>query len=220
MKGDIIMKFMRNNWYYVGGVLFVLLSFGMILFGQGLDTRQLLLIALYMTMLVHQFEEYGCPGGFPMFWNVGTCGEQKLYDRYPMNKRGSAISNLSFWIVYIIAIFLYEIPLLNIMVSYFAFGQLMMHGIMINVKARTKYNPGMASTIILMVPISIYNLWYLASNYAVPSWNWWGAALLLPVCLGALLGFPLTVTKSKESAFRYTDNEMQRFNVLEKLGVK
>lgn len=214
------MKFIRNNWFYIGGILFVFLAFGMILFGHGIDPRQTLLIALFMTLLVHQFEEYACPGGFPMYWNVGTCGEKKLYDHYPMNKRGSAITNVSTWLVYIIAILLYDIPVISIMISYFGFGQLIMHGFMMNKKAHTKYNSGLASTILLMVPIGIYNLYYLASNYAIPSWSWWVAILLLPVCVVILIAIPLTVTKNKDSKFNYTEDEVNRFHVLEKLGIK
>lgn len=55
-----------------------------------------------MSLLIHQFEEYALPGGFPLIWNAGVSGERENYHAYPMNKQGSAFSNLSFWLVYIL----------------------------------------------------------------------------------------------------------------------
>lgn len=214
------MNWLRNNWFYLGGVIFIALAFFVGIFGAELDPRQRLHILLFMTMLVHQFEEYALPGGFPMTWNAGACGEREKYDRYPMNKKGSAISNVSFWVVYVIVIFLYKLPVLSIMISYMGFGQVMMHGVMINKKCHTKYTPGLASAVLLMVPVGIYNMWYLASNYIVPSWSWWVAVLILPVLLVLLLLIPLTVTKDENSPYAYTEEEMARFHMLEKLNIR
>ena len=213
------MKWLRSNWQYVGGVLFVALAFVVGIWGGELDPRQRLMVLLYMTMLAHQFEEYAWPGGFPLAWNAGTCGEKEIYDRYPMNKKGSTFSNLAFWIVYIVFIFLYEHTLLILVASYMAFGQVMMHGVMMNKKAHTKYSPGMATAIFLMAPMSIYTIWYLAVNYDIPSWHWWGAVLLLPVFLVTLLAIPLKVTADKKSPDKYTIEELNRGGVPKRLNI-
>lgn len=214
------MKWLRSNWQYIGGILFVALAFFIGIRGHLLDPRQRLMILLYMTMLAHQFEEYAWPGGFPLAWNAGTSGEKVLYDRYPMNKKGSTFSNLAFWVVYIAFIFLYKHPIFIIVASYMAFGQVMMHGVVMNKKSHTKYSPGMATAIFLMAPMSIYTIWYLATHYDIPAWNWWGAALLLPVFLVTLLGIPLKVTTDKNSPDRYTAEELSRGGVPARLGIR
>jgi hypothetical protein len=58
------MKLYRNNWYYIGGILFVVLSFVMGFFGNHVSPIQLILVTSFMALLVHQFEEYVLPGGF------------------------------------------------------------------------------------------------------------------------------------------------------------
>ena len=65
------MTFWRKNWYYIGGILFVLLAFIMGLWGgYRLGTIQIILVFSWMGMLMHQFEEYAFPGGFPIISNM------------------------------------------------------------------------------------------------------------------------------------------------------
>lgn len=67
--------FWQRYWYYIGGVIFVILTFIMGLWGcNALDYVTVLLIFSWMGMLVHQFEEYAWPGGFPLFliWSCLT----------------------------------------------------------------------------------------------------------------------------------------------------
>ena len=69
MKGSdpvmSISKFYIENWYYVGGILFVVLAFLVGFFGELIDPLRKILLLSYMALLVHQFEEYAIPGGFP-----------------------------------------------------------------------------------------------------------------------------------------------------------
>ena len=59
-------RFIREYWYYIGGIIFVVLAFITALFGGEIDPVRRITIVLFMSMLLHQFEEYACPGGFPM----------------------------------------------------------------------------------------------------------------------------------------------------------
>ena len=67
----------RNNWYYVGGGIFVGLAIVMALFGELIDPVRRIMIVGYMGLLIHQFEEYVLPGGFPMVWNIVQSGERE-----------------------------------------------------------------------------------------------------------------------------------------------
>lgn len=213
------MKFIREYWYYIGGIIFVILAFITALFGSEMDPVRVITIALFMCLLLHQFEEYACPGGFPMYWNIGACGEKVKYDRFPLNKNSSAFSNVSFWFICIAAIIWSDCYLLGIATSYMAFGQLMMHGVMINKKAGTKYNPGMGS-LLVWIPVSIYYIWYVASHFDVPAWNWLISFIVILVCLVALLAIPLKKLEDAESIYPWTKDEIDRFHSKEKLGIK
>ena len=90
------MKFWRRNWYYIGAVLFVALSFFMGFWGSSFSHIQVILIFSFMAMLVHQFEEYAYPGGFPSITNIALFGEKKVPDRYPLNANQCWISNVFF----------------------------------------------------------------------------------------------------------------------------
>jgi hypothetical protein len=62
-------KFYSKNWYYIGGILFVVLSFLIGFFGEAFDPLSKILTLSFMALLVHQFEEYALPGGFPAIMN-------------------------------------------------------------------------------------------------------------------------------------------------------
>lgn len=88
------MKFYSRNWYYIGGILFVIMSFVMGFFGDGVSQIEKILIFSFMSLLVHQFEEYGLPGGFPAFFNVIMNGEKEAPDRYPQNSQLAMVVNV------------------------------------------------------------------------------------------------------------------------------
>ena len=85
------MKAYRNNWYYIGGIIFAVLAIILGLFGDMIDPMRRIMIVLFMCLLAHEFEEYAVPGGFPSAWNIGVSGETKAGDKYPLNTK-SALS--------------------------------------------------------------------------------------------------------------------------------
>ena len=215
------MKFYRNNWYYIGGILFVVLSFFIGLFGRDIDPLRIVLTLSFMALLVHQFEEYALPGGFPAVWNIVASGEKESPNRYPLNKQSSLVANTFMaYLLYILAIIFKEWYWLGLITMFIGFAQLIMHGIIIPKKFKTFYNPGLASTIFLQVPVSIYYIWYLQVNYSIPTWNWWVAIIGLPITAFLTLIAPISIYKDKHSPYPFSKEEMQRFSVQEKLQKK
>lgn len=87
-------RFLSKNWYYAGGVLFVALAFLVGFFGDALDPLRNILLLSFMALLVHQFEEYAIPGGFPAVFNIGLMGEKEFPDRRPLNRKSALIVNV------------------------------------------------------------------------------------------------------------------------------
>ena len=158
------MRFWRRNWYYIGGILFVFLAFGMGLWGSGhLSRLQVILVFSWMGMLMHQFEEYAFPGGFPLISNMAGLGELEHPERYPLNARQSFLSNVIFcYLSYIIPILFPNLIWMGASQVLAGVWQLPGHGIAMNIRLKSKYNPGLASTALLQTPVAIYYIWYVA----------------------------------------------------------
>ncbi len=80
------MSWYRRHWYTVG--LFV--AVGAIAFlavrWQTLDVLQRLSLLNFVALLLHQFEEYGWPGGEPAIMNI-VLQRSPIPDRYPLEIR-------------------------------------------------------------------------------------------------------------------------------------
>lgn len=212
------MSFHRNYWYYFGAILFVILSFVMGLFGTDIDPQRRILIFGFMAFLVHQFEEYALPGGFPMIWNMVYANEREVPERYPLNKKNSQFVNTFFlYTFYIIVIIFKDWYWLGILSMTFAFAQFVVHGIIIPKKFKSFYNPGIASVIFLQIPVGIYYFWFLATNYDIPTWNWWVGICSVPVAALLLIQLPMLLFQDKNSPYPWSEAEMERFSVKSKL---
>lgn len=119
------MKWYRNHWYYVGGVIFVVLSFLVGLFGGSIDPVRRILIYSFMALTLHQFEEYVLPGGFPMCWNMGVVGEMEHPESYLLNKQSAFFCNVvCVYPLYIAAIIWSDFYILGLVTIYFHITQI------------------------------------------------------------------------------------------------
>lgn len=212
------MNFYRKNWYYIGGILFVMLTFVMGFWGHNISHIRTILIYSFMALLVHQFEEYALPGGFPPTWNRAVSGEKDVPNRYPLNKQSSLVVNtFCAYSFYLLAIIFPTWYWLGIMTMLFGYTQFIVHGIMINRKLKSFYNPGLGAVIFLHIPIGIYYLWYLITNVSMGAWNWWVGILGLPIAALLIIQAPIQIFKDKNSPYPWLQSEMDRFSVKEKL---
>ena len=211
------MTWYRHNWYYVGGVIFALLAFGLGLFGDMLDPMRRIMIVLYMCLLAHQFEEYAVPGGFPSAWNVGVSGEQESGDRYPLNTKSAFIVNICCaYPIYFIGILFSHVHIISIFVAYFTMLQILMHGGLMNKKMGTLYNPGVATALFVMLPTGIYTLWYLAAHFQIPSWNWWVPILCFPLVAFTTILLPILKCQDKNSPYPFPERDVKGFSIQNK----
>lgn len=208
------MDFYRKNWYYIGGLIFVVLAFVMVLFGDMVSPLRRLNIALFMGLIIHEFEEYVLPGGFPVALNKGVFGEPRLFDRYPANTNSVLIVNVfCAYPIFILGIIFCNFIPLGIFLSYFGFAQILIHGVVINKKFRTIYNPGMASIIFVLIPLGVYYLWYVATHFPLPLWYWWAPLLVLPVYCILTIMLPIQLGKDKDTSYIFPAKEIKPFSV-------
>ena len=215
------MKFYRNNWYYIGGVYFVALAFIMGFFGSGISDIQVVLIYSFMALLLHQFEEYALPGGFPAVFNIAFSKERENPDRYPLNKNSSLVVNVFLaYPLYIIPIFLPNVIWLGLIQVLAGVAQIFVHGISINRKMKSLYNPGLAAVVFLHIPIAIYYIWFVVANGLVGIWDFAGGLIGVVAAAILLILMPVKLLQNRQSKYPWSEKEMARFNVVDNLKSK
>ena len=213
------LKFYIKNWYYFGAVLFVALAYIVGFFGDAINPLQKILTLSFMALLVHQFEEYGLPGGFPAIHNnILTPGGSEAPDRYPLNQKSAAIINtIGAYSFYIIPIFLPNLIWLGLAQILFGMMQITVHGIVINVKMKTLYNPGMGAIIFLHWPIGIYYMLYIYANGLIQALDWIGTIVCTVTAAIFIVALPNRLLRDKNSEYPFLKEEMERFHMKEKL---
>ena len=180
------MKFWQRYWYYIGGVAFVILTFAMGLGGSAaLDYVQVLLIFSWMGMLVHQFEEYAWPGGQCFVSNVVLC-----------------------YLCYIVPIFFPQLIWLAAAQIFQGLWQIPAHGIVLNMRLKSKYNPGLFAAVFLQLPVAIVFIWYVLTFMPeAANQLWWGIPGSL-VLLGISFGLPILFMHDRDSKDPFEEREL------------
>lgn len=217
------MKFLMNHWYHISGVLFVIGTFAMICFGQDISAFQTILILNLLTTLLHEFEEYAMPGGFPVAMNMVLQGERADADHYPLDKRTACINNFFIVLVlYIIAAIFPTWYWLGIISMCLGIAQVLIHDILINIRLKSLFSPGAVTAFFLHLPIGIYYFYYIAQhNLAVPALEWWVGFVGTPISAFATILLPILILRNRQSPYHWSADEMKRSNIparLKKIG--
>ena len=211
------MNLYRRNWYYIGGILFVILSFVMGFFGHLVSHIQLILIYSFMALLVHQFEEYGLPGGFPALFNVIMNGETQAPDRFPQNSHLAMVVNVALAYPFYIAAILFPGAIwLGLATMFFGLSQILFHGIVINRSLKSFYNPGLAACIFLHGPIGIYYIGYVANYGLAGTWDYVGGILATILAAVLIVALPVRLFSNRKAKYPFSKTEMERFGMMEK----
>lgn len=205
-------NFLLHHWYDLGAISGLLAYRYYYVNRQTLSVPQKLLIANFIALCIHQFEEYRFPGGFPLAMNLGV-HKSTAPDRYPLNAWSGFLTNIpSTYGVYLPALLFPEAAWLGLTTVLFGFSQFYIHGININLKCGSIYNPGLASVIFGFIPIGLKYVLHMQSNGLLTPRDWlygvlgtWAFSYLLlaKTTFGWLPDY--------NSPYPYTPAEMQRW---------
>jgi len=162
------MNFLRLHWFDLGLVL--ALVAGIYLFLAPLDLISLVLWINLIALFLHQFEEYHYPGYFPGMMNRVMFSSQEP-DRYPLNANTAFIINVTVgWITYFLAALFGEKALwLGIAAVLISVGNFVAHTFLFNLRGKSRYNPGMLTSDLLFLPISvIFFILIIRGKFATP----------------------------------------------------
>lgn len=213
------MKTLRRHWYNIGAVVAIGMMVYLFFYWKEIIVLQKLLIMSFIAILIHQFEEYGFPGGEPAIMNMVLQASEKP-ERYPLNQNSAMITNvLASYVFYLIPIFFPNIIWLGFAPILMGMFQFIVHGIVTNKKLHTIYNPGLGAVVLLHFPIGIYYIYYISSNNLINGWGWL-ISIIYMVSYAFIFINKMTYTwlADKDSKYIFNEEEMKRFNVREKLS--
>lgn len=145
-----------------------------------------LLWANLISLFLHQSEEYRYPGYFPGMVNSVMFASQQP-DRYPLNTNTALIVNVVIgWLTYFLAgVFAEKAIWLGIATTLISAGNFIAHTLLFNMKAKTRYNPGMLTANLLFLPIAV-SFFVLVINSGLATSLDWAIGIPLGIALNYL----------------------------------
>ncbi len=212
------MNFLRRHWYNIGLYIAIIAAIYLALAWSGIQILQRLLILNFIAMLIHQYEEYALPGGEPAIINM-VVQPSDIPDRYPLNQNSAMVTNLLYSYGFcLIPIFFPNVIWLGLAPMLAAVSQLVVHGILNNLKLKSFYNPGLGAVVFIHMPVTVYYIVYIQSNGLANIWIWIAAIVYLVfymvICLAKLT---YTWLADRNSPYPFDEVEMKRFNVTNRL---
>jgi hypothetical protein len=185
-------QWLKRDWAKVGLVLSTFLFIFLFVFVRETDFVVFILLVQTPLYLLHEAEEYVFPGGFGEYFNGRILNQ---------NPNDGPLSETFIFFVNILLIWI-ALPLfgtlslvdyrLGLWIPYFSLFAGISH-ILLAIKARRIYSPGLVVSLLLNIPFSVWSIIYLASrgvignalfNYHLPIGI--GINAVLPV-MGAIL---------------------------------
>lgn len=151
------MDFLRRHWFDVGAGVGLWVGLWVYRELDNLTAYQVIMWLSLLSLFAHQVEEYRSVGTFPGMVNK-VMYQSAMPDRYPLNTNTALYVNvLVGWGTYFLAAWLAERAIwLGIATIIVSLGNILAHTFVFNVKGRTFYNAGMATSWLLFGPISYY----------------------------------------------------------------
>lgn len=202
------MKLICKHWYQAGlvsaGIALVVLIFNW----SNLSILARVSLINFIGIMLHQFEEYGLPGGTPYFMNKYMRGGN---ERYPLNQLSAMLVNVIIgYVCYLLPVFLPDVLWLGMTtILYGCVFQVIMHICTFATKFHRFYNPGLGAVLCIHVPCGIYYIWYTARNQLMAANDWIFTAIYLMgmILFTALVG--QLIFSSKESKYPFSEKEIE-----------
>jgi hypothetical protein len=212
------MRFLRRHWYDLGLIPAALAIVALVVGWRDMDVLQRLLLLNFVVILIHQYEEYGWPGGEPAIMNL-VIQPSTTPDRYPLNQNSAMLINvLATYGLYLVPVFFPRIIWLGLAPVLFGISQFIVHGIVTPKKMRMLYNPGLAAVVLGHIPIGAIYIYYIQTRGLAGVWDWvLGVAYMFAFVFITLLKMTYTWLADPQSPFAFDEIEMGRFSVRQKM---
>lgn len=214
-------KLLRRHWHDIGLGSAVVAGAYLLFSWDDLGVLQRLLILNFIVVLLHQFEEYSWPGGFPAVANLvfmPLAGMSRYFK--PLNQLSSAIANLTFaYVFYLLPVFFPRtiwLGLATVIVG--AVLQVIGHAIIVNYQIRSLYSPGVATAVFGWLPLGVVYIYYIEKHDLASGWDWVAAIGYMIVAM-VLIFYVIEqrIFGGENPPYPFEQDEMKRFDIEGKL---
>lgn len=213
-----LFKLFRRHWHDVGLVSALIAGVYLAVAWGDLSVLQRILILNFIIVLLHQFEEYSWPGGFPSVANVVFiplfAGSMK-----PLNQLSSAVANCVFaYVYYLLPVFFPNAIWLGLSTFIVGSGlQVIAHCIVVNYRIRSVYSPGAATALFGWLPLGAIYLSYIYEHDLVSGWTWLAAIGYTIVAMYVtFFAVEQTLLGSDNPRYPFDKDELERLHIPEK----
>jgi hypothetical protein len=213
-------KFFRRHWHDVGLVSVLIASVYLAVAWGDLSVLQKILVLNFIIVLLHQFEEYSWPGGFPSLANVVLLPSFARYMK-PLNQLSSAVANCLFaYVYYLLPLFFPTVIWLGL--STFIVGsviQVIGHCVVANYRIRSVYSPGVATALFGWLPLGVFYVYYIYEHDLVSGWTWLAAIGYTVVAMYFIFfAVEQTMLGSDDPRYPFDEDELKRLGIPEKFA--
>lgn len=214
-------KFFRRHWHDVGLISAAVAGIYLAVAWHDLGFLQRILILNFIVVLLHQFEEYSWPGGFPAVANLVFMPLEPM-SRYfkPLNQLSSAVANVAFaYVFYLLPVFFpgtIWLGLSTMIVG--AVLQVIGHAIVVNYQIRSLYSPGVATAVFGWLPLGAVYVYYIQEHGLAGGWEWL-AAIGYTIVAMTLIFYVIEqrILDGENPPYPFDPDEIRRFDIQGKL---
>jgi hypothetical protein len=214
-------KVLRRHWHDVGIFSALVAGICLAIAWNDLDVLQRILLLSFVVVLLHQFEEYSWPGGFPAVANLVmmSLGGMSRYFK-PLNQLSSAVANLTFaYVFYLLPVFFPHVIWLGLSTMIVgAVLQVIGHAIVVNYQIRSLYSPGVATAVFGWLPLGVIYVYYVYAHGLITGWDWLAAIAYMVVAM-TLIFYVIEqlILGGENPPYPFEQDETERFHIPEKL---
>lgn len=214
-------KFFRRHWHDVGILSALVAGIYLAAAWNDLEVLQRILILSFIVVLLHQFEEYSWPGGFPAVANLVmlSIGGMSRYFK-PLNQLSSAVANVTFaYVFYLLPVFFPHVIWLGLSTMIVgAVLQVIGHAILVNYQIRSFYSPGVATAVFGWLPLGVIYVYYIYEKGLVNGWDWLAAIGYMVIAMFiTFYVIEQLIFGGENPPYPFEQDEMERFHIPEKL---
>jgi len=206
------MNLIRRHWYNIGLIVAILCIVLLPFIWESMSFLQIVLLLNFIVIFIHQFEEYGLPGGEPTIMNT-VLQQSPTPDRYPLNQNSAMVTNVvTAYLFYLLPVFFPNIVWLGLAPIIFGVMQFLVHGIITPPKIGRFYNPGLGAVIFGQIPLAIIYIYYIHA-YGFVAWYDWLFAIIYTILFAKIIVANMTYKwlADQNSPYRFDPAEMERF---------
>lgn len=215
------LKLFTRHWHDFGLIPAAAAGVYLVATWNDLEFLQRVLILNFIVVLLHQFEEYSWPGGFPAVANLIFMRLEPMSRVFkPLNQLSSAVANVTFaYVFYLLPVFFPNAIWLGLATMILGAGlQVIGHAILVNYQIRSLYSPGVVTAVFGWLPLGVVYVYYIHANGLAGGWDW--LAAIAYMIIAATLVFYVVEQRllgGDNPPYPFDRDEMERFLISEKL---